>query len=89
MLSFFSHPRSLKRENEYQTNPRQTALEAILEYYSDKPQTLELLKAISKSDPDEKLKEFAKEPKPILQKKMGRKSILPISKNAKLRLNSK
>ena len=43
------------------TNPRQTALEAILQHYSDKPQTLELLEAISSNDPDEQLKEFAKE----------------------------
>ncbi|MFN7761926.1 MAG: NTPase, partial [Pseudanabaena sp.] len=45
----------------YRTNPRQTALEGILQYYRDKPQTLELLKAISNNDPDEKLKGFAKE----------------------------
>ena len=44
----------------FQTNPRQTALAAILKYYSDKPQTLELLKIISNNDPDEQLKEFAK-----------------------------
>ncbi|BBC24371.1 NACHT domain-containing protein [Pseudanabaena sp. ABRG5-3] len=44
----------------YRTNPRQTALAAILEHYSDKPQTLELLKTVSNNDPDEKLKEFAK-----------------------------
>jgi hypothetical protein len=49
-----------KREKDRQTNPRQTALEAILEYYRDNLQTLELLKAISNNDPDEKLKEFAK-----------------------------
>jgi hypothetical protein len=49
------------RGNEYQPNPRQTALQAILNHYRDKPQTLELLKAISNNDPDEELKEFAKE----------------------------
>jgi hypothetical protein len=43
-----------------QDNPRQTALEAILKHYRDKPQTLELLKTISNNDRDEKLKEFAK-----------------------------
>ena len=42
-------------------NPRQTALEVILKHYSDKPQTLELLKTVSNNDPDEQLKEFAKE----------------------------
>jgi energy-coupling factor transporter ATP-binding protein EcfA2 len=41
-------------------NPRQTALEAILKHYSDKPQTLELLKTVSNNDPDEQLKKFAK-----------------------------
>ena len=49
-----------KREEDWQENPRQTALEAILKHYSDKPQTLELLKTISNNDRDEKLKEFAK-----------------------------
>ena len=49
------------RENIFQTNPRKTALEAILVHYRDKPQTLELLKTVSNSDSDEKLKEFAKE----------------------------
>jgi HEAT repeat protein/energy-coupling factor transporter ATP-binding protein EcfA2 len=49
-----------KREEDWQTNPRQTALEAILQHYSDKPQTLELLKAISNNDPDKRLKKFAK-----------------------------
>jgi predicted NACHT family NTPase len=49
------------RQYEYQTNPRQTALEAILKHYSDRPQTLELLKTVSNNDPDEQLKEFAKE----------------------------
>jgi hypothetical protein len=48
------------RKGEWQTNPRQTALEAILKHYSDKPQTLELLKTIANNDRDEKLKEFAK-----------------------------
>ncbi|MFN6385251.1 MAG: NACHT domain-containing protein [Pseudanabaena sp.] len=48
------------RKYDWQDNPRQTALEAILQHYSDKPQTLELLKTVSNSDPDEKLKEFAK-----------------------------
>ena len=49
-----------KRQYGFETNPRQTAIFTILQHYSDKPQTLELLKAISNNDPDEKLKEFAK-----------------------------
>jgi hypothetical protein len=51
----------LKRRYDFETNPRQTALEAILEHYRDKPQTLELLKTVSNNDPDEQLKGFAKE----------------------------
>ncbi|WP_271252917.1 NACHT domain-containing protein [Pseudanabaena sp. Chao 1811] len=50
-----------KRKVDWQINPRQTALEAILKHYSDKPQILELLKTVSNNDPDEQLKEFAKE----------------------------
>ena len=48
------------RKYDWQTNPRQAALEAILKHHSDKPQTLELLKTVSNDDRDEKLKEFAK-----------------------------
>jgi predicted NACHT family NTPase len=50
-----------KREEGWEYNPRQTALKAILEHYSDKPQTFELLKIVSNNDPDEQLREFAKE----------------------------
>jgi hypothetical protein len=50
-----------KREEDWEYNPRKTALEEILQHYSDKPQTLELLKTVSNNDRDEKLKEFAKE----------------------------
>ena len=50
-----------EREEDWQANPRQTALEAILKHYRDKPQTVDLLKVISQNDSDEKLKEFAKE----------------------------
>ena len=49
------------REEDWQTNPRQTALEAILKYYSDNPQTLELLNHVANNDPDEKLKKFAQQ----------------------------
>ncbi len=51
---------TFQRKHSLETNPRQTALEAILKHYSAKPQTLVLLKTISNSDPDKKLKEFAK-----------------------------
>ena len=42
-------------------NPRQTALEAIIEQYPDHPQTLPLLQDRAENDPDEKVREFAKE----------------------------
>ncbi|MCL1463287.1 NACHT domain-containing protein [Argonema galeatum] len=49
-----------EREEDWQTNPRQTALEAILEHHGDNPRTLELLRDRSEHEPDEKLREFAK-----------------------------
>ncbi len=48
--------------NEYlPINPRQTALEAIIEQYPNHPQTLPLLHDRAENDPDEKVREFAKE----------------------------
>ncbi|MGD1712242.1 HEAT repeat domain-containing protein, partial [Dapis sp. BLCC M172] len=47
-------------KNEYQDNPRQTALEAIVKQYPDHPQTLPLLQDIAANDPDEQLREWAK-----------------------------
>ena len=46
-------------------NPRQTALEAILENYPNHPKTLPLLRDRAENDPDENLREFAQN---ILQK---------------------
>jgi len=43
-----------------QDNPRQTALEAIVEQYPDHPQTLPLLQDRAENDPDEQLREWAK-----------------------------
>ncbi len=42
-----------------ETNPRQTALEAILKNYPNHPKTLPLLRDRAKNDPDEQLREFA------------------------------
>jgi predicted NACHT family NTPase len=42
-----------------ETNPRQTALEAIIKYYPNHPKTLPLLQNKAKNDPDEQLREFA------------------------------
>jgi len=48
-----------EREKDWQTNPRQTALEAIINHYSDHPQTQELLIDRAQNDPDEEVREFA------------------------------
>ncbi|NEQ71803.1 MAG: NACHT domain-containing protein [Okeania sp. SIO2C9] len=49
-----------QRENEFQGNPRQTALEAIVKHYPDHPQILPLLQDRVENDPDEQLREWAK-----------------------------
>jgi len=48
-----------EREYGSQDNPRQAALEAILENYPDRPQTWELLRDRAQNDPDEQVREFA------------------------------
>ena len=50
-----------QRENDFQDNPRQTALEAIVEYYPEHPQIFPLLQDRAENDPDEQLQEWAKE----------------------------
>ena len=47
------------REDDWQTNPRQTALEAILEYYPNHPKTKDLLEERSQNDPDEQVRKYA------------------------------
>ena len=49
-----------EREYEFQDNPRQTALKAIVEQYPDHPQTLPLLQDRAENDPDEQLQKWAK-----------------------------
>ncbi|HEY9674112.1 MAG TPA: HEAT repeat domain-containing protein [Waterburya sp.] len=49
-----------ERENEWQDNPRKTALKAILKHHRDNPRTLDLLRDRAENDPEEKLREFAK-----------------------------
>jgi HEAT repeat protein len=44
---------------DWDNNPRQIALETIIEQYSDHPQTLPLLRDRAENDPDEKVREFA------------------------------
>ena len=52
---------SFERKYSFQHNPRKTALEAIVKQYPDHPQTLPLLQDRAENDPDEKLREWAKE----------------------------
>ncbi|MGD1809524.1 HEAT repeat domain-containing protein [Dapis sp. BLCC M126] len=49
-----------QRGSKYQENPRQIALEAMIEDYPDHPQTLPLLQDRVENDPDEQLQEWAK-----------------------------
>lgn len=49
-----------KRQYPLSINPRQTALEIIIEQYPDHPQTLPLLRDRAENDPDEEVREFAK-----------------------------
>lgn len=48
-----------ERQNDWEVNPRQTALEAIIEQYPDYSQTLGLLRDRAKNDPDEQVRQFA------------------------------
>ncbi|NJL11177.1 MAG: HEAT repeat domain-containing protein [Calothrix sp. SM1_7_51] len=47
------------RRWESDSNPRETALRAILQQYPNHPQNLTLLRELAENDPDEKLREFA------------------------------
>ncbi|MDE5093614.1 MAG: histidine kinase, partial [Trichodesmium sp. St11_bin5] len=49
-----------EREDDFQDNPRKTALEAIVKQYPDHPQTLPLLQDRAENDPDKKLQKWAK-----------------------------
>jgi len=49
-----------ERKKDWEHNPRQTALEAIIKQRPDSPQTLSLLRDRADNDSDEKLREFAK-----------------------------
>jgi HEAT repeat protein len=50
-----------KREKDWQYNPRQAALAAIIELYPYRPETLELVRDRAQNDPDQELREFALE----------------------------
>ncbi|MEA5479967.1 HEAT repeat domain-containing protein [Pseudanabaena galeata UHCC 0370] len=49
------------RASEWDRNPRQNALETLHEYYFTHPKTIELLNDKAVKDPDEQLREWAKE----------------------------
>jgi predicted NACHT family NTPase len=53
--------RSNVEDSELETNPRGAALEAIVKYFPDHPQTKELLLARSLHDPDKAVRDFAKQ----------------------------
>jgi predicted NACHT family NTPase len=50
-----------KREKDGEDNPRQLALKILLKQYRNHPQTLPLLRDRAENDPDETVREFAKE----------------------------
>ena len=52
--------RSEGEDFEDETNPRQTALKAIVEYFPDRPRTKDLLIDIN-NDPDEQVRDFAQQ----------------------------
>jgi predicted NACHT family NTPase len=50
-----------EREHNWQGNPRQAALTAMIELYPDRPETLELLRDRAQNDSDDIFREFAQE----------------------------
>ncbi|MCU0545314.1 MAG: HEAT repeat domain-containing protein [Oscillatoriaceae cyanobacterium Prado104] len=52
-----NHP--FDREYNFQTNPRQTALETMIQLYPDRPQTLEIVRDRAQNDRDPILRKFA------------------------------
>jgi hypothetical protein len=52
-----NHP--FEREYDWERNPRQAALTAMIELYPERPQTLEILRDRAQNDRDPKLREFA------------------------------
>ncbi|MEH2334195.1 hypothetical protein [Nostoc sp.] len=59
---------NFERKANWQVNPRQTALEAIIEHYPNNPQTLPLLCDRANNDPDEQVREFAQKKLAQLEK---------------------
>jgi hypothetical protein len=56
-----------QREYEWEDNPRQIALAAILENYSDRSEILDLLRDRVTSDPDEQMQKFTEDKLAIWQ----------------------
>ncbi|MEG4546289.1 HEAT repeat domain-containing protein [Microcoleus sp. Aus8_D2] len=57
------------RKYDWQDNPRQTALAAIIELYPDRPQTLAIVRDRAQNDRDPKLREFAQNELAKLERK--------------------
>uniref|UniRef100_B8HQ37 Putative signal transduction protein with Nacht domain protein n=1 Tax=Cyanothece sp. (strain PCC 7425 / ATCC 29141) TaxID=395961 RepID=B8HQ37_CYAP4 len=49
-----------EREEDWQTNPRQTALAALLKNYPNQPEVLAILNDRTANDPDEQVREYAR-----------------------------
>lgn len=60
-----------ERKDKWQTNPRKAALEEMIKNYPDNPQTLELISDRATNDPDEKVREFAKQQLAELEEQRG------------------
>ena len=52
---------SFERQYDFQDNPRQTALAAMIKLYPDRTETLELVRDRAQNDRDQKLREFAQQ----------------------------
>jgi HEAT repeat protein len=61
LLSQIARTDPFIRKHDFQNNPRQTALIALLKYYPDRPEVVEILRDRSLNDTDEKLRLFAQE----------------------------
>ncbi|NEP62939.1 MAG: NACHT domain-containing protein [Symploca sp. SIO2G7] len=63
-----------ERQNEFERNPRQLALEIIIEQYSHHPQILTLLRDRADNDSDEQVREFARQKLEQLERQSGIKN---------------
>jgi predicted NACHT family NTPase len=59
LLCVFAIKDPFESQYDFQDNPRQTALSAMIELYPDRTETLELVRDRAQNDRDQKLREFA------------------------------